>query len=91
MIDWTELGTQILNAMREQGWLVVPDEESGVVILSAPGGRVTAAPLPVFTNPDTGQLRTVLLVWIVADELQWPWPPDFDEDIRGGESPPVGD
>lgn len=76
-----ELGTEVLNAMRDQGWLVIPDVKS--VLCESPNGTSNIFPIEMFQSGNEQFLRAALLVLIIADGLQWPWPPDHREEVNG--------
>lgn len=80
------LGIAILNAMRDQGWLVVIDRKTVTTV--NPEGKARVIPTSLLDLENEWKLRYVLMVWIAADDLAWPWPPDHDETIKGGEVPP---
>lgn len=84
----TKLGEAILNAMREQGWLVifVDDAEYGPVAYTvSPAGASRWVPMALLDQEELEhKLRIVLLAgWIITDELQWPWPPDHHPEVNG--------
>lgn len=83
------LGTAMLNAMRDQGWLVVIDDtgEDHWVFTRSTNGTVRLVPLELFQEEDVRRLRLVLLAYCVTDGLLWPWPPDHRDDVAG-EVPP---
>lgn len=77
-----DLGNAILNAMRDQGWMVVVVIDT--VIAGDPRGDMGhAIPLELFMDEDDVRLRLVLLNLIVNGGLLWPWPPDYREDVHG--------
>lgn len=76
-----ELGTAILNAMRDQAWLVVIGEE--LVLAVPPVGPAAGFPVLLFEAGEERRLRVVLLNLIVTHGLQWPWPPDHREEVHG--------
>lgn len=75
------LGIAVLNAMREQGWMVLVQEE--VVAAFPHGGEVVVVPLVLFEEVDSGRLRIILMSLVVVHGLQWPWPPDHRPEING--------
>ncbi|UUV34368.1 hypothetical protein NQK81_13235 [Amycolatopsis roodepoortensis] len=76
-----ELGSAILNAMRDQGWMVT---FQGPVVAAFPhGGEIVVLPLVLFTEVDEQRLRIILMSLIVVHGLQWPWPPDHRPEING--------
>lgn len=75
------LGTAILNAMRDQGWMVLIID--GTVFMTPPDGRQRFVPVELFQEGKERHLRRVLLHWIIWDGLQWPWPPDHYEGVHG--------
>lgn len=76
-----ELGTAILNAMRDQAWLVTINEV--FVIAVPPVGPAAGVPVQLFEAGEERRLRVVLLNLIVTHGLQWPWPPDHREEVHG--------
>lgn len=79
------LGTAILTAMRDQGWLVVIDDmgEEALVFTRSAQMTFNLVPFSVFQDQDERRLRYVLLAYIVVHGLIWPWPPGHVEDVHG--------
>jgi hypothetical protein len=77
----TKLGTEILDAMRAQGWMVMIDDESVTTISVT--GQHRIVPLELLQEGEERRLHYVLLAWIVADGLCWPWPPRHVTDVVG--------
>jgi len=83
----TKLGTRILTAMRDQGWLVVVrEDDDGVEYLhtiSTLGGERLVPTKLLKDESLERKLRIILMAWIVVDGLWWPWPPDHEDGIHG--------
>ncbi|TKG57948.1 hypothetical protein [Prauserella endophytica] len=81
------LGEAILNAMRDQGWLIAFEE--GEVRLWSWNGYHHATPIELWESGNEQRLRVVLLVIQLKGGFRWPWPPDHVDGI-GGEVPRSG-
>lgn len=79
------LGTAMLNAMRDQGWLVVIDDTGEETLVFTRSAQMTFSLVPfvLFQEEDDERLRYVLLVYIVDHGLLWPWPPDHRDEVHG--------
>lgn len=79
------LGDAILVAMRDQGWLIMVEQSKGLIAVVSPvTGETTVFPSTLFSDERLeGKLRYVLMALVVAEGLQWPWPPGHVEGVHG--------
>jgi hypothetical protein len=85
----TTLGTAILTAMAQQGWIITSGEKT-IAAINPQSGTGFIVPVALL-NDEANEpgLRLVLLSLIVEGGLEWPWPPDLWESIHG-ELPRIG-
>lgn len=84
------LGTAIMVAMRDQGWLIMSSPSNDAIAAISPvTGNVNVVPSVLLNEPDETRLRIVLMALVVAEGLMWPWPPDHDDTIHGEQ--PIGE
>lgn len=77
----TKLAAAILTALQEQSWTVsIGALWVEAISPTSPQGFVFPADL-LEQDALEGELRLVLLSIVVFGGLEWPWPPDIDDDV----------
>ncbi|MBK1785123.1 hypothetical protein [Prauserella cavernicola] len=85
-----DLGTAIITAMRDQGWLLISGTNTLACYPPTRDGeslKSMVVPTVLLQQGNERRLGVLLLSLIAVYGLQWPWPPEPSDGAQGGETP----